>query len=131
MIKSLIEKKFAYESDGHVYFSVTSFKKYGKLQESFPATMSLMGIRTDRVNPTLNFKYSIANYQKRIGNAGYQFKDLVNDYGLVTSEDLLIGIFLKTLFKFPLNISKLPLNTSLYFIFKTSPLLVKISKYDE
>ena len=69
----------------------TSFKKYGKLQESFPATMSLMGIRTDRVNPTLNFKYSIANYQKRIGNAGYQFKDLVNDYGLVTSEDLLIG----------------------------------------
>jgi cysteinyl-tRNA synthetase len=31
MIKSLIEKKFAYESDGHVYFSVTSFKDYGKL----------------------------------------------------------------------------------------------------
>ncbi|MDB4339898.1 cysteine--tRNA ligase [Pelagibacteraceae bacterium] len=31
MIKSLIEKKFAYESDGHVYFSVTSFKNYGKL----------------------------------------------------------------------------------------------------
>ena len=31
MTKSLIEKKFAYESDGHVYFSVTSFKNYGKL----------------------------------------------------------------------------------------------------
>ena len=31
MIKSLIEKKFAYESDEHVYFSVTSFKNYGKL----------------------------------------------------------------------------------------------------
>jgi cysteinyl-tRNA synthetase len=31
MVKSLIEKKFAYESDGHVYFSVTSFKNYGKL----------------------------------------------------------------------------------------------------
>ena len=31
MAKSLIEKKFAYESGEHVYFSVTSFKKYGKL----------------------------------------------------------------------------------------------------
>ena len=31
MTKSLIKKKFAYESDGHVYFSVASFKKYGML----------------------------------------------------------------------------------------------------
>ena len=31
MTKSLIEKKFAYESVGHVFFSVASFKKYGKL----------------------------------------------------------------------------------------------------
>jgi cysteinyl-tRNA synthetase len=31
MTMSLIEKKFAYESGGHVYFSVTLFKKYGKL----------------------------------------------------------------------------------------------------
>ena len=31
MTKSLIGKEFAYESEGHVYFSVTSFKKYGKL----------------------------------------------------------------------------------------------------
>ena len=31
MTKSLINKKFAYESDGHVYFSVTSYKQYGKL----------------------------------------------------------------------------------------------------
>ena len=31
MTKSLIKKGFAYESKGHVYFSVTSFKKYGKL----------------------------------------------------------------------------------------------------
>jgi len=31
MTKSLIDKKFAYESGHHVYFSVTSFKKYGKL----------------------------------------------------------------------------------------------------
>ena len=31
MTKSLIIKKFAYVSDGHVYFSVTSFNKYGKL----------------------------------------------------------------------------------------------------
>ena len=31
MTYSLIKKKFAYESDGHVYFSVTSFKNYGKL----------------------------------------------------------------------------------------------------
>ena len=31
MTKSLIKKDFAYESDGHVYFSVSSFKKYGKL----------------------------------------------------------------------------------------------------
>ena len=31
MTKSLIEKKFAYENKGHVYFSVNSFDKYGKL----------------------------------------------------------------------------------------------------
>ena len=31
MTKSLIKKKFAYENDGHVYFSVSSFKNYGKL----------------------------------------------------------------------------------------------------
>ena len=31
MTKSLIKKNFAYESKGHVYFSVTSFKGYGKL----------------------------------------------------------------------------------------------------
>jgi cysteinyl-tRNA synthetase len=31
MTKSLLNKKFAYESEGHVYFSVSSFKKYGKL----------------------------------------------------------------------------------------------------
>ena len=31
MTTSLIEKKFAYENKGHVYFSVESFKDYGKL----------------------------------------------------------------------------------------------------
>ena len=31
MTKSLIEKNFAYESSGHVYFSVTSHQDYGKL----------------------------------------------------------------------------------------------------
>ena len=31
MTKSLIKKDFAYESEGHVYFAVTSFKNYGKL----------------------------------------------------------------------------------------------------
>jgi cysteinyl-tRNA synthetase len=31
MTKSLIDKKFAYLSDRHVYFSVSSFKDYGKL----------------------------------------------------------------------------------------------------
>jgi len=31
MTKSLIEKNFAYESGGHIYFSVSSFKEYGKL----------------------------------------------------------------------------------------------------
>ena len=31
MTKSLLNKKFAYESGGHVYFSVASFKKYGQL----------------------------------------------------------------------------------------------------
>ena len=69
----------------------TSFKKYGKLQETPIATLSLMGMRTDRVNPTKSFQYSIANYQKRMRDAGYQFKDLVNDYGLVTPEDLIAG----------------------------------------
>jgi len=31
MTKSLIKKNFAYETDGHVYFSVSTFKNYGKL----------------------------------------------------------------------------------------------------
>ena len=31
MTKSLIAKKFAYEAEGHVYFSVSSFKNYGQL----------------------------------------------------------------------------------------------------
>ena len=31
MTSSLIEKKFAYINEGHVYFSVTSFKRYGQL----------------------------------------------------------------------------------------------------
>tara|TARA_Y100000591_G_scaffold97025_1_gene82307 strand:- start:137 stop:1486 length:1350 start_codon:yes stop_codon:yes gene_type:complete len=31
MTQSLIQKKFAYENNGHVYFSVSSFKDYGKL----------------------------------------------------------------------------------------------------
>tara|TARA_B100001121_G_scaffold307804_1_gene330205 strand:+ start:35 stop:1384 length:1350 start_codon:yes stop_codon:yes gene_type:complete len=31
MTQSLIKKKFAYINDGHVYFSVSSFKNYGKL----------------------------------------------------------------------------------------------------
>jgi len=31
MTKSLIEKKFAYVNNGHVYFSVSSFRDYGKL----------------------------------------------------------------------------------------------------
>ncbi len=31
MTTSLIRKKFAYVSEGHVYFAVTSFKEYGKL----------------------------------------------------------------------------------------------------
>ena len=31
MSSSLISKGFAYENKGHVYFSVNSFKDYGKL----------------------------------------------------------------------------------------------------
>ena len=31
MTKSLIEKKFAYENNGHVYFSVENFEDYGRL----------------------------------------------------------------------------------------------------
>ena len=31
MTKSLIEKNLPMKSEGHVYFSVTSFKEYGKL----------------------------------------------------------------------------------------------------
>ena len=31
MTKSLIEKNFAYENKGHVFFSITKFKNYGKL----------------------------------------------------------------------------------------------------
>ena len=36
MTKKLIEKKAAYEKDGHVFFAVASFKKYGKLSNKNP-----------------------------------------------------------------------------------------------
>ena len=36
MIEKLINKKAAYENDGHVYFSVSSFKNYGKLSNKNP-----------------------------------------------------------------------------------------------
>jgi cysteinyl-tRNA synthetase len=36
MTKKLIEKNAAYEKEGHVFFSVASFKKYGKLSNKNP-----------------------------------------------------------------------------------------------
>ena len=36
MTKELIEKNAAYEKEGHVFFAVTSFKKYGKLSNKNP-----------------------------------------------------------------------------------------------
>ena len=36
MTKKLIEKKAAYEKEGHVFFAVASFKKYGKLSNKNP-----------------------------------------------------------------------------------------------
>ncbi|WP_032496648.1 cysteine--tRNA ligase [Hydrogenivirga sp. 128-5-R1-1] len=39
VIQSLIEKGYAYESDGDVYFSVRSFKDYGKLSKRSPEEM--------------------------------------------------------------------------------------------
>ena len=36
MTEKLIKKKAAYESEGHVYFSVASFKNYGKLSNKNP-----------------------------------------------------------------------------------------------
>ncbi len=39
VIYSLIEKGYAYESDGDVYFSVRSFKDYGKLSKRSPEEM--------------------------------------------------------------------------------------------
>ena len=34
--KKLIEKNAAYEKEGHVFFAVTSYKKYGKLSNKNP-----------------------------------------------------------------------------------------------
>ncbi len=39
VIKRLIEKGYAYEADGDVYFSVSSFKDYGKLSKRSPEEM--------------------------------------------------------------------------------------------
>ena len=39
VIQSLMEKGYAYESDGDVYFSVRSFKDYGKLSKRSPEEM--------------------------------------------------------------------------------------------
>ena len=50
-----------------------AFTSYGKLEKTEPALLSLMGMRTDRVNPTLGFKYKITNYQKGVRNANYLF----------------------------------------------------------
>lgn len=46
MISTLIEKKYAYESNGDVYFSVRSFKGYGKLSKRSIREL-LVGARVD------------------------------------------------------------------------------------
>ena len=66
-----------------------AFTTYGKLEKTQPALLSLMGMRTDRVNPTSGFRYKITDYQKGMRNAGYIFTDIANDFGRVTPEDLL------------------------------------------
>jgi uncharacterized protein (DUF433 family) len=66
-----------------------AFTTYGKLEQTQPALLSLMGMRTDRVNPTSGFRYKITDYQKGIRDAGYIFTDIANDFGRVTPEELL------------------------------------------
>ena len=46
MVKKLIEKGFAYESDGDVYFSVEKYKKYGQLSKQ-PLDDLMAGARVD------------------------------------------------------------------------------------
>ena len=66
-----------------------AFTTYGKLEQTQPALLSLMGMRTDRVNPTSGFRYKITDYQKGVRDAGYIFTGIANDFGKVTPEDLL------------------------------------------
>lgn len=66
-----------------------AFTSYGKLEKTQPALLSLMGMRTDRVNPTSGFRYKITDYQKGVRDAGYIFTGIANDFGKVTPEDLL------------------------------------------
>ena len=66
-----------------------AFTSYGKLEKTQPALLSLMGMRTDRVNPTSGFKYKITDYQKSQRNAGYIFTSIAQDFGKVTPENLL------------------------------------------
>ena len=68
-----------------------AFTSYGKLEKTQPALLSLMGMRTDRVNPTLGFKYKITDYQKGVRNANYLFTNVANDFGRVTPEDVLVA----------------------------------------
>ena len=42
MTEKLIDKKAAYVSEGHVYFSVASFKNYGKLSNKNPDDLKLV-----------------------------------------------------------------------------------------
>ena len=48
LIETLIEKEYAYESNGSVYFDVTTFEDYGKLSNQRPEEMEAQGDPDER-----------------------------------------------------------------------------------
>lgn len=62
MVKTLIEKGYAYEVDGDVYFRVEKYKKYGELS-SQPISDLLKGARVD-VNDKKEFPLDFALWKK-------------------------------------------------------------------
>ena len=71
MTKSLIEKNFAYEAKGHVYFSVSSFKNYGTLSnKNLEDLKAGSRIEVSKLKKKIQWILFFGNHQQKVTLVG-------------------------------------------------------------